>query len=443
MIRIVSAAAVATALLFSLALLHGEDPAPPPSYVAHEWGTFTSVQDSDGVTLDGLQHEEEGLPDFVYSRTEVRDCPLREFGYKGLEMPAENVTKKMETPVIYFYADQPLHVRTRVCFNHGILSQWYPVCDTLGPAEGRPEDGRLDMAKVDKSFLEWGVDVLGKGDGLDQVPACEAGDPWAAQRIPDSNVIRTDERRAPRMGPQEFEKFIFYRGLGRFELPLSATTSEDGTILLRNGCDEAVKHLFVVHVRDGVGRFEYVAEAAAGSSVTLRIPGLEKAAPVEQMVEALRPRLEEKLVEAGLYPKEAEAMARTWERSYFHSEGVRILYVVPRAEVDKVLPIAFDPAPKELVRVLVGRLELLTPQQEKEVTAAVRDWSSEDGPTHAKAVAALNRLGRFLEPNVRRVLSTSTDATTIANAKAILAGVANSVEEVRPQSAGGKKESRK
>jgi hypothetical protein len=36
------------------------------NYVAHEWGTFTSVINKDGQQLQGLHHEEEALPRFVY-----------------------------------------------------------------------------------------------------------------------------------------------------------------------------------------------------------------------------------------------------------------------------------------------------------------------------------------------------------------------------------------
>ena len=91
----------------STAALRAEDAGKKAAqgFVVHEWGTFTSMQGTDGVTLEGLQHEEEGLPSFVYSRSKVRDCPLRDKGYKGLEVPVTNVTRKMETPVTYFYSD--------------------------------------------------------------------------------------------------------------------------------------------------------------------------------------------------------------------------------------------------------------------------------------------------------------------------------------------------
>src|SRR5262249_35027071 len=36
--------------------------------VVHEWGTFLAMNGSDGVTLDGMYHEEHALPAFVHAR---------------------------------------------------------------------------------------------------------------------------------------------------------------------------------------------------------------------------------------------------------------------------------------------------------------------------------------------------------------------------------------
>ena len=224
--RLVVSTALALAFL-PLADPRADEPMNARPYVVHEWGTFTAMQGSDGVGLDGLQHEEEALPKFVYSRREVRECPLREYGYKGLEVDVKKVSKKMETPVIYFYSDDPLRVRTRVCFNRGLLTQWYPVSDLLGPAEGQPDDGPLDMRSVEKSVLEWEIDVLAKGEGEGDEPWVADDDPWAFARIPRSNMIRTVPRVKPRIGPTESERFIFYRGLGQFNLPLALGTDQD------------------------------------------------------------------------------------------------------------------------------------------------------------------------------------------------------------------------
>src|SRR5688500_3534809 len=89
--------AAALAALTGFVLADDDAPAPKPGgrFVVHEWGTFTSMQGSDGVVLEGLTREEEALPSFVYSRAKIRDCPLRDQGWKGLEVPADHVTQKM------------------------------------------------------------------------------------------------------------------------------------------------------------------------------------------------------------------------------------------------------------------------------------------------------------------------------------------------------------
>src|SRR5436189_4508743 len=60
-----------------------------PKLIVHEWGTFLSVQGSDGVTMGGMVASEESLPPFVESRT--FPTWLR-----------TQFISKMETPVTYF-----------------------------------------------------------------------------------------------------------------------------------------------------------------------------------------------------------------------------------------------------------------------------------------------------------------------------------------------------
>src|SRR5437868_10670721 len=76
------------------------------NYVAHEWGTFTSVQGSDGNLLlwHALQTSE--LPGFVYNWNRPGMNRGRMIGGKGVL----TTLQRMETPVIYFYADKPLNV---------------------------------------------------------------------------------------------------------------------------------------------------------------------------------------------------------------------------------------------------------------------------------------------------------------------------------------------
>src|SRR5215472_3158135 len=61
--------------------------------VVHEWGTYTSLEGSDGRTVDGLQHTEEPLPAFVHARDPNAAHT------KGVEAIPEPVNQKLETPV--------------------------------------------------------------------------------------------------------------------------------------------------------------------------------------------------------------------------------------------------------------------------------------------------------------------------------------------------------
>jgi hypothetical protein len=106
----------------------------------------------------------------------------------------------------------------------------------------------------------------------------------------------------------------------------------------------------------------------------------------------LRDRLEEDLTEMGLYRKESHAMIQTWRDSWFE-EGLRVFYILPRAKVDALLPISIHPQAQQLVRVFVGRVELLSPSMRNEIGAAM---------AHGDA-AVLNKYGRFLNAFLREL----------------------------------------
>ena len=84
--------------------------APPYSspglLTVHEWGTFVSMEGSDGLALEGLHHDEADLPAFVHSRSQD-------------QLRLHATTSKLETPVLYFYTDPdagPKSVHVRVDF---------------------------------------------------------------------------------------------------------------------------------------------------------------------------------------------------------------------------------------------------------------------------------------------------------------------------------------
>src|SRR5215831_9798158 len=97
----------------------------------------------------------------------------------------------METPVIKFNSKTERRVRVRVDFVKGLLTQWYPVSDLLGPPEGKRDDGPLDLSKVERSFLQWDVDVIPRAKGIEGIKPVAADDPWGYAREVDAALLRT------------------------------------------------------------------------------------------------------------------------------------------------------------------------------------------------------------------------------------------------------------
>jgi hypothetical protein len=85
-------------------------------------------------------------------------------------------------------------------------------------------------------------------------------------------------------------------------------------------------------------------------------------------------------------------MIETWRDSWF-DEGTRLFYLVPRAAVDELLPLAIEPKPAELARAFVGRIEIITPAVMDEVEQAIL----------ANDLPKLVKCGRLLDAIVNRV----------------------------------------
>ena len=104
----------------------------------------------------------------------------------------------------------------------------------------------------------------------------------------------------------------------------------------------------------------------------------------------------------GLYEKEARAMVKTWESSWFAEQGTgtRLLYTVPRRVTDTILRLKITPTPDETVRVVVGRIDVLTPEQESKL-AAMLPRAGVAGITTQEAREA-KALGRCLRPDLQR-----------------------------------------
>src|SRR5262245_31451838 len=94
------------------------------NFVAHEWGTFTSVQGADGVQREWNPLTVTELPSFVYNLSKPSGNPRR-LSTAFSAKTAFRTLQRMETPVIYFYSDRELSVDVTVRFPQGIITEWY------------------------------------------------------------------------------------------------------------------------------------------------------------------------------------------------------------------------------------------------------------------------------------------------------------------------------
>lgn len=334
------------------------------SMTVHEWGTFTSVAGESGQAVPWKPFgEPSDLPCFV-SLLNPSSIKVAPGGY----LPSLRASVRMETPVLYFYSAADETARVKVGFPQGLITEWYPQ------AVVPPVTPWLDMF-TNTGSIEW-PEVKIRPAAAPDLPHERDSSHYYAARETDASIVQ--------VGHQN-EKFLFYRGLADFPVPVSVQSRAGGTFDVRNtGAHEITEMILFENYR---GRVAYRTLGRLGESATVFRPTTGDLA-------SLRKDLQSILVANGLYPREAEAMLETWRDSWF-TEGTRLFYLVPRPAVEAILPLEIEPKPAAIVRVFVGRVEVITPTTEDAVIAGIR---ANDGETLAGH-------SRFLEPNVQRILS--------------------------------------
>jgi hypothetical protein len=333
-----------------------------PDLTVHEWGTFTAIAGKNGQAIEWQPLPLLGttdLPEFV----EHFSTANFKLGLRG--------TIRMETPVMYFYSPQDVKVSVKVAFAKGIITEWYPHARHVEP-RGVLRNTDLDQMQMNGT-IAWENVSISPGLVPDLLREDLESRYYTARETASSPISVTTPN-----GDQQ-EKFLFYRGVSSAPLPLSAELESQGRLWVRNLGHEEIPAIILFERRgEAVG---YRSVGALTDDAVLEPPELNDS------VESLCAELEGILVERGLYPDEASAMVRTWRDSWFE-EGSRLIYIVPGGFIDDILPVAIDPAPAKIVRVFVGRLEIVTPATVRAVQTAV---ASNDEAT-------LQKYGRFLEP---------------------------------------------
>ena len=332
------------------ALAAGSAQASDP-FIAHEWGTFTSVATEDGNPVQWAPLS--GVPDLP--------CFVAHLGGQFSKYVPGLV--RMETPVLYFYAPQAMTLSVHVQFPQGWMSEWYPRATKVTPADA---DHGPDFRN---GSLEW--DGVKLHPGTNPVfPTGDSPSRYYAARNTDASPLEI---------AGQSEKMIFYRGVGNFAVSLRPKYASDGKLEIRNAGSQTIPAAILFESHDG--KIGYRMIGPIKDVVQVTPPELNGD------LNQLRSELVGVLLEFGLYKKEALAMLETWHDSWFE-EGARVLEIVPRAQVDQWLPLTIAPAPGETARVFVGRIEILSPRTRQTIENAVNHRDRE----------TLAKFGRFLGP---------------------------------------------
>ncbi len=327
--------------------------AEPEKYTVHEWGTFSTFSGSDGKNLK-FHPNDRDLPAFVHSnRRDLKGGPA-------------DVLVSLETPVLYFYSDRDRTVSVQVDFPKGAMTDWYPQA-SRPPTHSLRWDGIKVLAK-DRPKLP--------GEG-------EKGRYFAARgtdALP-LEVAENDKR--------QVEKFLFYRGVGDFVMPYTVSARGAGSFDVKNASKSAVPAFVLLRVQDRKVSFEKFGKLDAGAEVRVEEP--KAVSTTEKLGDAVAALL----VEQGLYEKEARAMVKTWSADWFGEDGIRVLYLVAEPQTAEFLPMKIEPKPEKMVRVMVGRHDVLTPEREKEIDALVKRVNGDSNPDAKVADEALGKLGRY------------------------------------------------
>ncbi len=352
------------------------------NFIVHEWGTFTSFSGSNGVPV-GFEPNNADLPSFVYQHEGNANSKSNRLHEGG--------TVSMETPVIYFYTDKETRASVRVDFPKGWITEWYPFASTAPGQSARQPKGK---ERNTGETIRWNVKLL-PGEQA-RFPRDKGENHYYHARETDAVPLQAElevpENQRDLLSHAgvilQREKFLFYRGVGTFPTPVVVHALGGGKIRVANAASGRLTGLVLLTVRDGRIGFRPLDDIDAGAETIAMLPETNGSATELAAV------VVKGLAAAGLYEREARAMVKTWDSAWFREEGTRLLYLVPRARTDELLPLTIDPKPTEVIRVLVGRHDFLTPEQEIGVERQMERIRAAQAE-QAAAEKELAKIGRF------------------------------------------------
>src|SRR5579859_2076373 len=287
-------------LCFALSAGHSQEPPADAALSVHEWGTFTSIAGAQGKAVVWMpQAEKDDLPGFVEH--------LQNNRFKG----GLQGTVRMETPVLYFYASHPTTVSVQVRFAQGFLTEWYP--HAVSPLTKSQLTEPIVDLRSSSGLLIWNsisVDPAEHGN----LPRETGESRYYAARETNASPVTVFSARG-----EQHEKFLFYRGVSSFDVPVSSVPMNGNRAYVSNLTQTAIPQAILFERRGE--RLGYRVLGPIRNSAIVDPPEMNGD------INTVSRDLEKILIGQGLYAEEAHAMIQTWNDSWFE-EGTRLLYIV-------------------------------------------------------------------------------------------------------------------
>lgn len=308
-----------------------EDTAAPetpaaPGYVVHEWG-LVDVAAAGAVELAA-----------------------------GPGQPEDGTAIIVRKPVLYVRLDPGLDAVTfaaRVTVPGGAIVEHWPPGEVGGATLAWPR------VEATPSCAEAARDLPVAREAVRGLTrACDTPDGYC--EVADLPGYVAEGSACLQVGSEQGTLLFYRASLPSLELPIALTRSGDAPSV-RASADGVGELLRITRLPNGLLRSARVAAPEAGATVALPAATSPLDAPGERarMAEALRAR--------GLTDPEAEAFLRAWAGELFEPQSARtsppvlgdvLLYWLPRADVDRMAPLALEPPPRELSRAILVRVEL-------------------------------------------------------------------------------------
>jgi hypothetical protein len=344
------------------------------AFVVHEWGVLTVPHGATWANLRTGSGEKPALPAFAVEWTAAVGKLIEEWKERPIII---------DKPVVHFYSKRKRTVDVRVAIPTGRPKAWFPPASDFGPRPALPEgralmfkekgDTKIEDVKPVNGFVQWkNLEIDPEAAGF-----AETDGWWATARKIESTPVRMGDAR---------DRFLFYEALAPYR-----AAPELGWVDGVPRCEGALG----IRVRDG---------KAAGATA-------------EDLTRAL--------TTAGLFADEARRVVEIWEPEFFGADGARVLKLMPREELDALLPLSITPAPDSLVRAMIVHIECLTPERLAEVDALIGRLGSEDAGERDAAMEELRKHGPWAEGRLRAAREKTRDFEVRARIDTVL-------KELRP-----------